>query len=285
MILIADAGSTKTKWCFFDESGYELNLTTSGINPHHSDNVRIREIIETELFPQADSAPDSIDAFYFYGSGVSSENIKENLTNLFHSIFHIYNISVNSDLLGTCRSLFGNEAGIAAILGTGSNSCYYDGKNITANVSPLGYILGDEGSGVHLGRTLVADLLKNQLTDQLKEMFFSEFDTDKDKILYNVYRKPEANRYLASLSVFLCRHIEEPECYDIVYKCFSEFFIRNIMQYDTAKHSKISFTGSVAENYKEVLSHVCEHYGITLGKIETNPIAGLIRYHLNLLQK
>ena len=147
----------------------------------------------------------------------------------------------------------------------------------------LNSILGDEGSGAHLGRTLVADLLKNQLTDSLKEMFFSEFKTDRDQILTNVYRKPEANRYLASLSVFLCRHIEEPECYNMVYKCFSDFFVRNIMQYDAVNGCKISFTGSVAENYKDVLLHVCEHYGVALGKIETNPIAGLVKYHLNSL--
>ena len=283
MILIADAGSTKTKWCFFDKSGYEQTLTTSGINPHHIDKERIKHIIEDELLLGLDPDLKEIEELHFYGSGVSNHEISDNLKELFHSIFNIHNISVHSDLLGTCRALFGNEKGIAAILGTGSNSCYYDGEKIVANVSTLGYILGDEGSGAHLGRTLVADLLKNQLTDSLKEMFFSEFKTDRDQILTNVYRKPEANRYLASLSVFLCRHIEEPECYNMVYKCFSDFFVRNIMQYDAVNGCKISFTGSVAENYKDVLLHVCEHYGVALGKIETNPIAGLVKYHLNSL--
>ena len=203
------------------------------------------------------------------------------MLSVFKSVFGIDDINIFSDLLGTCRSLFGNNKGIAAILGTGSNSCLYDGEKIISNIPPLGYILGDEGSGAHLGKTLVSDLLKDQLPEELKKMFFEEFETSKDLILENVYRKPNANKYLASVSLILKNHIEETECYDIVFKCFSQFFERNILQYESSEIHTISFTGSVAENYNEVLFHVCEHHGMNNGKTENNPISGLIKFHLN----
>ena len=281
MILIAYAGSSKTKWCFCDEAGYELNIETSGINPHHIDNNSIIDIISLELFTEIDNSLLDIEALYYYGSGISSQTIKDNIKSLLTSIFKIPNVFVYSDLLGTCRGLFGKEKGIAAILGTGSNSCLYDGENIIANISPLGYILGDEGSGTHLGKTLVADILKERRSERLKKMFFDEFNTNKDEIIENVYRKVHANRYLASFAFFLSKHKDEKECRDIVYKCFCDFFERNILSYESANIYKINFTGSIAENFKDILFEVCNKYDIKPGKIETNPITGLIKYHLN----
>ena len=181
-------------------------------------------------------------------------------------------------MLAAARALCGKEAGIACILGTGSNSCLYDGKEIIRNVSPLGFILGDEGSGAVLGKLLVGDLLKDQLPRALKEAFFAETGLTPAEVMDKVYRKPFPNRFLASLSPFLIRHIHEAEVYDLVSNSFRAFFTRNVMQYDYRDYP-VHLMGSVAWYYQDLLREITRELGITLGQVVQSPVQGLVRYH------
>ena len=197
MILIADSGSTKTDWCI----GSSFTIQTKGINPFHQSEEVIQQILTNELLPQM---PEEvlIDAIYFYGAGCTPEKspiIQRTLSHCFPQC----TIEVNSDLLGAARALCGKSPGIACILGTGSNSCFYDGQQITSNVSPLGYILGDEGSGAVLGKRLVGDCLKKQLPEHICHSFLDTFGLTPAQIIEKVYRQPQANRFLASLTPFL----------------------------------------------------------------------------------
>ena len=188
-------------------------------------------------------------------------------------------VEVNTDMLAAARGLCGHEAGIACIMGTGSNSCYYDGKQIVTNVSPLGFILGDEGSGAVLGKLLVGDILKNQMTPELKEKFLKQFNLTPAEIIDRVYRKPFPNRFLASLSPFLSQNLGEPCVRALVHNSFKAFLKRNVMQYDNYKDNKVHFIGSVAFYYKEILAETAKEMGIQLGTIIKSPMEGLIKYH------
>ena len=181
-------------------------------------------------------------------------------------------------MLGAARGLCGHEKGIVCILGTGSNSCFYDGEEIVSNVSPLGFILGDEGSGAVLGKLLVGDILKNQLPAQLKEEFLKQFDLTAPEIIDRVYRQPYPNRFLASLSPFLAQHLVEPGIRTIVLNSFIAFIRRNVMQYDYTQYP-VRFIGSVAYCYKEILQEAAKETGLGIGKILQSPMEGLIEYH------
>jgi N-acetylglucosamine kinase-like BadF-type ATPase len=187
-------------------------------------------------------------------------------------------VEVNTDMLAAARGLCGHAPGIACIMGTGSNSCYYDGKDIVSNISPLGFILGDEGSGACLGKLLVGDILKNQMTPELKEKFLTQFNLTSADIIDRVYRKPFPNRFLASLSPFLAQNLHEPCVRTLVLDSFKAFLKRNVMQYDY-RHSKVHFIGSVAFHYEEVLAEAAQEMGIQLGTILKSPMEGLIKYH------
>ena len=171
-----------------------------------------------------------------------------------------------------------SSTGYCLYLGTGSNSCYYDGKNIVTNVSPLGFILGDEGSGAVLGKLLVGDILKNQMTPGLKEKFLEQFNLTPAEIIDRVYRKPFPNRFLASFSPFLVQHLDEPVIRELVLNSFKKFLKRNVMQYDY-QHAPVHFIGSVAFYYRELLSEACKIMGVHLGTIIQSPMEGLIKFH------
>ncbi len=183
-------------------------------------------------------------------------------------------------MLGAARSLCGNHSGIACILGTGSNSCFYDGEKIVSNVSPLGFILGDEGSGASLGKKLLSDILKNQLPKEIKDDFFSDYQQTPAEILENVYRRPFPNRYLAQFTVFLVKHISNPLISDLVESSFDEFISRNVIQYRDYKSNKVFFTGSVAYYFRNSLEKVIQKWNLDLGTIIQSPMEGLIDYHL-----
>ena len=187
-------------------------------------------------------------------------------------------ICVESDLLGAARSLCGREQGIACILGTGSNSCEYDGEKITSNISPLGYILGDEGSGAVLGKRLVGDCLKHQLPEHICQAFLKETKFTPAEIIDKVYRQPQANRFLASLTPFLSRHREEPEIHALLVSCFNDFFLRNVMLYNYS-YFPVHFTGSIAWYFQEEAKEAAEKLNIRTGKFIKCPIHGLIAYH------
>ncbi len=279
MKLIADSGATKTDWCIGQSQTDCRIIQTQGINPFHQTAEHIRKVLEEELLPQLKEA-ENISQIYFYGAGCTPEKspiVKEALQALFPQA----EIEVKSDLLGAARSLCGKEPGIACILGTGSNSCEYDGEKITSNVSPLGYILGDEGSGAVLGKRLVGDCLKHQLPEYICKAFMEETKLTSAEIIDKVYRQPQANRFLASLTPFLSHHREKPEIQALLVGCFNDFFTRNVMQYDF-QQAKVHFTGSIAWYFQEEVKETAKKLNIQTGKFIKSPIHGLIAYHFEL---
>jgi len=279
MKLIADSGATKTDWCIGQSQTDCRIIQTQGINPFHQTAEHIRKVLEEELLPQLKEA-ENISQIYFYGAGCTPEKspiVKEALQALFPQA----EIEVKSDLLGAARSLCGKEPGIACILGTGSNSCEYDGEKITSNVSPLGYILGDEGSGAVLGKRLVGDCLKHQLPEYICKAFMEETKLTSAEIIDKVYRQPQANRFLASLTPFLSHHREKPEIQALLVGCFNDFFTRNVMQYDF-QQAKVHFTGSIAWYFQEEVKEAAKKLNIQTGKFIKSPIHGLIAYHFEL---
>ena len=234
-----------------------------------------REIRENVL-PSLGQVP--IRGIYFYGSGCTPENapaVKEAL----QTVFPLETIDVHSDLIAAAHALCGREEGIACILGTGSNSCEWNGTRVIKHISPLGFILGDEGSGAALGKQLVSDALKNRLTEGLKEALLEEYGLTPALVIDKVYRQPFPSRFLASLSPFLLKHITDPSIRGLVENNFSDFFERNVMQYDYQK-KKVHFVGSIAWHYATMLKEVAAEKGIQVGKIAQSPIDGLIEYHM-----
>lgn len=273
MILTADSGSTKTAWILTDGSD-SRGFTTSGLNPYHTPPDAIRETLAKELLPHTGT---DVSEIYFYGAGCTPAKIPE-MTAIFSGFFPAARIEVESDLLGACRGLCGRDAGIVCILGTGSNSCEYDGTRIVANTPPLGYILGDEGSGAALGKAFVSDCLKNHLPAELKEEFFTEHGLAYSDIIENVYRQPMANRFLAGFAPFIAARRHLPEVRSLVVRSFREFLQRNVLQYDTAGKT-INFTGSIAVCFNDLLAEAVAEEGLAIGAVERSPIEGIAAYH------
>lgn len=277
MILIADSGSTKTDWCLVEHGEVLQQIFTKGTNPFFQSEEEISNEIATALLPQLQAS--ELDAVYFYGAGCAFPDKIETVRRAILRHLHVKEqVEVSTDMLAAARSLCGHHAGIACIMGTGSNSCYYDGGKIVQNVSPLGFILGDEGSGACLGKLLVGDILKNQMTPELKKKFLSQFNLTPADIIDRVYRKPFPNRFLASLSPFLAQNLNEPCVHNLVLNSFKSFLKRNVMQYDYTSH-EVHFIGSVAYYYKDVLAQAADEMGIRLGTILKSPMEGLIAYH------
>lgn len=277
MILIADSGSTKTDWCLVEHGELLQQIFTKGTNPFFQTEEEISTEIATALLPQLKAG--ELDAVYFYGAGCAFPDKIETVRRAIRRHLQVKGeVEVSTDMLAAARGLCGHEPGIACIMGTGSNSCYYDGEKIVQNVSPLGFILGDEGSGACLGKLLVGDILKNQMTPELKEKFLSQFDLTPADIIDRVYRKPFPNRFLASLSPFLAQNLGEPCVHSLVLNSFKSFLKRNVMQYDY-HDTPVHFIGSVAYYYKDVLAQAADEMGIRLGTILKSPMEGLIAYH------
>ena len=274
-ILIADSGATKTDWCLLKSGEVLHRFFTKGISPVFQTQQEISEEIKEHVYSQLQEImPDTI---LFYGSGCIPEKI-ECVKSAIQSSLPVDNIEVYSDLMAATHALCGNEAGIACILGTGSNSCEWNGTEIVKQVSPLGFILGDEGSGASMGKLLVGDVLKNQLPKELIEKFMKQYDLTPALIIENVYQNPFPSRFLASISPFLLQNIENNAVLSIVKKSFTDFFQRNVMQYNYKKY-KVNVVGSIAYHYAAILKVVALENGITIGKIEQSPIKGLIEYY------
>ena len=219
-----------------------------------------------------------IDKIFFYGAGCAFPDKKKTVADALSYFFTDADIEVESDLLGTARALFQHQKGIACILGTGSNSCYYDGTQIVQNVSPLGYILGDEGSGAVLGKKLLADCLKHQLPGWLCEKFMDDYGLSSEQILESVYRQPFPNRFLDTFTPFLLEHMEEPAIFNLVYDSFDAFFTRNVMYYDI-EDIEVGFVGYIAHDFQDTLEIVAYERNIIVSQILSEPMEGLVRFH------
>lgn len=274
MILIADSGSTKTDWRLCSESAAPLPFQTIGLNPFFVSPEEMRQLL-SETF--ADYF-DAVTEIYFYGAGCVPAKIPM-MEDLFRQLFTHATVFVASDLLGAARAVCGREPGIACILGTGSNSCYYDGNDIVGNVSPLGFILGDEGSGAVMGRLLVADYLKHQMPEELRADFAERYDIVPTEVIERVYRQASPNRYLANFARFIAFHTDHPYIQQLVESQFLAFFRRNIMQYPQHKDLAISFIGSVAYYLGDNLAAAATTLGLKIGTVVQSPIEGLCRFH------
>ena len=267
-VLIADSGSTKTDWAFG-----ELRVKTQGINPFHQDELTIREILRQELIPALDGqCPVDI---YFYGSGVRPE-LEGKMSYLLNEAFpKAQHIEAHSDLLGAAIALCGHEEGIACILGTGANSCLFDGRSIKENIPPMGYVLGDEGSGAVLGKRFLNALYKGRLPLLVRKEFEQYYQINLSQVIENVYRKPLANRWLASLSEFIHLHLNEPLVEDLVIENFRNFLTCNVAQYGR-KDLPISAVGSIVYFYQVQWLQALKTEGYTAGKVLRGPLDGLI---------
>jgi glucosamine kinase len=277
MILVADSGSTKTEWTVINKGNPEASFITFGINPYFLSGEEIFTLLTSELSKLKGS---SFDGVYFYGTGcntVAKGNTVKDALNRFLSANEIF---IGSDLLAAARSLCLDSPGIACIIGTGSNSCYYDGNKIVSNVSPLGYILGDEGGGAVMGRKLISAVLKKQVPQPVIDLFFETYKITPAEILENVYMKPFPNRFLGQYSRFISANIHIPELQNIVTSGFDEFITRNILQYPESKKLAVHFTGSIAFHFRSFLDELLKKYGLQSGVVTLTPMEGLIKYHL-----
>lgn len=276
MILIADSGSTKTDWRALDEAGNITQARCAGLNPYYqsSDEVfnELHKVLKPQLVP-------GIRKVYFYGAGCSAEDKKTLMKSALRKAFPEAELHINHDLLAAARSLCGQGPGIVGILGTGSNSCLYDGKKIADNVPSLGFILGDEGSGAVLGKKLVTAYLRNELPHHLMEKFDKRYHTNYHKVLEQVYKQPHPSRYLAAFSRFLFHNLSDPFVYKLVYEGFDGFFNAHILKYKNHEQYQVHFVGSIAFYYSNVLRQVANDKGVVLKNILESPIAGLTLYH------
>lgn len=276
MILIADSGSTKTDWCVAKDGFTVKRFTTQGINPYHQDERRINGIVLDELLPQTGEY--KLKKIVFYGSGCRDETIPAMKTILHSAFNNNVEVEIYSDLLGAARAICGHEEGIACILGTGSNSCLYDGKKIIGNIPPLGYILGDEGSGATLGKIFINEIFKNSRIYDLKKEFLQVLQMTEGDIIDRVYRQPMANRFLASLAPFIHSHIERHEVNEIVTENFRQFLLKNVKRYHR-DDLQVSFIGSIAWHFKSQLLQSALEENVYVGSVEKSPMDGLLRYH------
>ncbi|GAB4137888.1 MAG: ATPase [Bacteroidia bacterium] len=282
-ILIADSGSTKTAWRFLAEDGTQLRFETEGFNPYHREEAELKTSMETALRNEMSGhVPDQI---FFYGSGCGNPEKCGIIERSLRNVFPDAAAEVHSDMLGAARGLCGHQPGIAAILGTGSNSCVYDGKNVVTNRPSLGYIMGDEGSGADIGKRLLRLYLYHEMDDGLLKNFESRFGSQHAEIIHSIYRKPFPNRYIASYARFVFQNIQHRQCIEIVCESFNAFLEKHILHYPESNIYPIHFTGSIAFYFSNLLRRVLEEKGLRAGRITENPMAGLVNYHLGISEE
>lgn len=283
-ILIADSGSTKTDWCTVLDGKVTGRYHTQGINPFQQSESSIKAILNSELKPQMTTVG-RVGQVYFYGAGCREEMLPMMKDVLRDAFADSEIVEVNSDMLAAARALCGCKAGVACILGTGANSCLYDGERIVANTPSLGYILGDEGSGAVLGRNLVNVMFKGLVPVSLVEKFTAETGLTMAGVIQKVYREPMPNRFLASLSMFVSRHIDTyDEIRALVIDNFRAFFCRNIRPYEKAIEGRqsaliVNAIGSMAYYYRQELEAAAALEGFRVGTVMRSPMDGLIAFH------
>jgi len=274
--LIADSGSSKTEWCLLKNSKKTL-FTTQGMSPYFLNAHQVEEIMIKEVFPFLKKS--KVDEVYFYGTGCKNPVNKKMFKSVFQKLFKEAEVVIDNDLSGAAKALCGDEKGIACILGTGSNSCYYNGKKIVKNSPGLGFILGDEGSGAFLGKMVLQHYLYNIFDEDLRARFDAKFVTTENEIIESVYKKPLPNRYLASFTIFLAENRGHYMIENIIEDGINEFFFRHVISYNESSNLPIHFTGGVAYGFQEVVKQLCLNYGLKPGIFLRTPMEGLIKYH------
>ncbi len=278
--LIADSGATKTDWRIIDEEGKIEQAKTIGYNPFYSEIGYFQQDIETQLYALFDKY--DVTEIYYYGAGCSNPKNVKIVADMLAEAFPKAMINVTHDLLAAAHALCGHDAGIACILGTGSNSCLYNGKEIVHNIPSLAYVLGDFGSGSAMGKELLSAYFHNELPGDLREKFDNRFQLKREEMLERIYKKPMAATYLASFSKFLYDNAQEPYINELIRGQFRQYFKYYVIPYEGSESLKINFTGSIAFYYNAILRSVAEDFDLTIGHITETPIAGLTLYHQSL---
>jgi len=277
MVLVADSGSTKTDWRLVREDGKIQSFNTIGFNPFFitTDSI-INELTNSEL----SKVSTDVSHVFFYGAGCSSVENNQILQKALTTFFKHAEVEVNHDMLAAARALCGNEKGMVAIMGTGSNSCMYDGDEIVENVKALGFILGDNGSGADIGKTFIKAYLGEELPEEIHSNFIDQYNLSADDILEAVYKKPLPNRFLAGFNLFVFQYIDHPFIKKMIKKRFNLFFTKNICKYSDYQNNKLNLVGSIAYVYQDLISEVAEEHRVEMGKIIRQPIEDLVNYHL-----
>jgi glucosamine kinase len=278
MKLIADSGSTKTTWILLEHNKVKNTIGTGGLNPYFHNSESVEAVLMADLVPFV--VEDNIREVHFYGAGCSTEYNNNMILDAILLFFRKADVFIYHDILGAARSLFGNRQGIACILGTGCNSCYFDGVTAHSKIDSLGYLFGDEGAGSYLGKLFMGAYLKKELPDDLRQMFDRQFGLTLEDILNSLYNKPSPNRFLASFSLFLSPNREHPFVKGLIQQSFQDFFNTHIKKYDGYKTCPIGFIGSIAYIYSEILYGVAIREDVAISRILSSPIEGLIEYHL-----
>jgi glucosamine kinase len=274
--LIADCGATKAEWCLLND-GKKKTIITQGISPYFLSTQQITDIILKELKLKLKNA--GVNEIYYYGTGCANQENAKSVKKALRNVFPSAKSEVTHDLMAAARALCGRKKGIVCILGTGSNSCYYDGKKIVKNSPGLGYVLGDEGSGAYLGKKVIQYYLYETFDKELRARFDAAYTTNASEILENVYKKPLPNKYLAGFCRFLAENRGHYMIENIIEDGVNDFFFTHLCKYRETPALPVSFAGGVAFGFQDVLQQLCNSYEIKLGKVMKNPMEGLIEYH------
>jgi len=277
MILLADSGSTKTHWVGL-AGGNGRELFTEGLNPRLTSDDTFRDTlvrVRGELLKG-----DAVEEIWFYGAGCGTREVQSRVAQLLEATFGVEacRVQVAGDLLGACRATCGASAGWVGILGTGSNLCYYDGVDIVRQRVSTGFILGDEGSGNHIGRRLLKDYLEERMPSRISAMFHDTYQMTTDQLIDRLYRQPYPNRFLASLASFADRHQQEPYVAAVLADCFGSFFDQ-LEEYGYREGTCLHLVGGVTQSFAQMLAQVAASKGVELGVMMGDPMLGLVDYH------
>ncbi len=279
MLLIADSGSTKTSWRLIDGTNPARNFSTVGYNPHYLQTDEIQKSLTDTLLIQLGFSPTLVKEVHFYGAGCSSKRENKTVRDALNEVFPKSKNNVDHDLLAAARAACGREAGIACILGTGSNSCSYNGKDIIDGVPSLGFIMGDEGSGAQLGRLLLKAFFYREMPTDIKAVFDKEYGLTKDEMISKVYHESMPSRYVAQFSRFYTDHKEHPFIQKLLHKNFHEFLTRHVVKYENCQQLPIHYIGSIAFYFRDVLETVMNELNLKPGRFIRNPLDRLEEYH------
>jgi len=274
--LIADCGATKGEWCLIN-NGKKKTIITQGISPYFLNTEQIIDLLQKELKPKLKNI--EVGEVFYYGTGCANPTNVKSVKKAISKVFAGAKVEATHDLMAAARALCGREKGVACILGTGSNSCYYDGKKIVKNSPGLGYVLGDEGSGAYLGRKVIQYYLYGTFDYELRGRFDLTYTTNAAEILENVYKKPLPNRYLAGFAKFLAENRGHYMIENIIEDGLNDFFFNHLCKYRETWTMPIHFAGSIAFGFKDVVQQLCNSYEFELGKVMKNPMEGLVAYH------
>ena len=276
MRLIIDAGSTKMGWIFMEGHEVKAHFVTKGFNPNYSDRQCLVETCHGA------SLPNEIQTIYYYGTGCGNEQNCQTIKEVFQSRFPHAEIHVTHDLMAACHAALGHESGIACILGTGSNACLYDGERITERAVSLGYLVGDEGSGKHIGSEVVRAYFYGFMPEDLRRQFDETCHLELRDFIDKVYHQPQPSRYLATFAKFAGEHQSHPFIKELVKGCFKAFIEAFVLRFEGAETMKVSFVGSVAYHFQNLLKESLADYGLAMGEVMPSPAEGLIRYYQSL---